>query len=287
MRWTRPSSWTLSPASTCSASGRRPTSPRGCWPPTRTWSRSARSASAPTRSRWTLLPSTASRLQRAVLQHPLGRRARDRRHHRDGPTAHRARRSARRGLGQSPPGSHQVRGARSASSATATSARSSRWSPRCSACRSTSTTPTTSSPSGTPALLVAGRAARHRRDRHPARRRPCRERGIFGAAQFERMRPRSFFLNLSRGFVVDDHALRDAVVSGHIAGAAVDVFPVEPKSRGDAFDSPLRGPAQRDPHPARRRLHRGGAGGHRTLRRHQAPRLRHGRHRRCRSTCPR
>jgi D-3-phosphoglycerate dehydrogenase / 2-oxoglutarate reductase len=65
--------------------------------------------------------------------------------------------------------------------------------------------------------------------------------GIFGAEQFERMRPRSLFLNLSRGFVVDYGALRDAVVSGHIAGAAVDVFPAEPKSRGEAFESPLRG----------------------------------------------
>jgi len=65
--------------------------------------------------------------------------------------------------------------------------------------------------------------------------------GIFGEAQFARMRPRSLFLNLSRGFVVDYDALRDAVVSGHLAGAAVDVFPREPKSRGDRFDSPLRG----------------------------------------------
>jgi D-3-phosphoglycerate dehydrogenase / 2-oxoglutarate reductase len=65
--------------------------------------------------------------------------------------------------------------------------------------------------------------------------------GIFGREQIERMRPRSLFLNLSRGFVVDYDALRDAVVSGHVAGAAVDVFPVEPRSRGDRFDSPLRG----------------------------------------------
>jgi D-3-phosphoglycerate dehydrogenase len=65
--------------------------------------------------------------------------------------------------------------------------------------------------------------------------------GIFGAAQFARMRPRSLFLNLSRGFVVDYDALRDAVVSGRVAGAAVDVFPVEPRRRGDRFDSPLRG----------------------------------------------
>ncbi len=65
--------------------------------------------------------------------------------------------------------------------------------------------------------------------------------GIFGREQFERMRPRSLFLNLSRGFVVDYDALRDAVVSGQVAGAAVDVFPVEPRARGDRFDSPLRG----------------------------------------------
>ncbi len=65
--------------------------------------------------------------------------------------------------------------------------------------------------------------------------------GIFGAEQFARMRPRSLFLNLSRGFVVDYDALRDSVVSGHLAGAAVDVFPSEPKSRGEAFASPLRG----------------------------------------------
>ncbi|KNX36858.1 phosphoglycerate dehydrogenase [Luteipulveratus halotolerans] len=65
--------------------------------------------------------------------------------------------------------------------------------------------------------------------------------GFFGAEQFARMRPRSLFLNLSRGFVVDYDALRDNLESGHIAGAAVDVFPVEPKKRGDAFTSPLQG----------------------------------------------
>ena len=65
--------------------------------------------------------------------------------------------------------------------------------------------------------------------------------GFFGKQQLERMRPRSLFLNLSRGFVVDYEALRDVVVSGHLAGAAVDVFPAEPKRRGDPFDSPLRG----------------------------------------------
>jgi D-3-phosphoglycerate dehydrogenase len=65
--------------------------------------------------------------------------------------------------------------------------------------------------------------------------------GIFGAEQFARMRPRSLFLNLSRGFVVDYEALAASIGSGHIAGAAVDVFPTEPKARGDRFDSPLRG----------------------------------------------
>jgi D-3-phosphoglycerate dehydrogenase / 2-oxoglutarate reductase len=65
--------------------------------------------------------------------------------------------------------------------------------------------------------------------------------GIFGRQQFERMRPRSLFLNLSRGFVVDYEALRDALVAGHIAGAAVDVLQSDPRPRCDAFDSPLRG----------------------------------------------
>src|SRR3954453_3380153 len=54
-------------------------------------------------------------------------------------------------------------------------------------------------------------------------------------------RLRSAFLNLSRGFVVDHEALRDHILSGRIAGAAVDVFPDEPKSQGDEFTSVLRG----------------------------------------------
>jgi D-3-phosphoglycerate dehydrogenase / 2-oxoglutarate reductase len=66
-------------------------------------------------------------------------------------------------------------------------------------------------------------------------------RGFFGDAEFAAMRPRSLFLNLSRGFVVDHAALRRHIQSGHIAGAAVDVFPDEPKARGDEFASELRG----------------------------------------------
>ena len=65
--------------------------------------------------------------------------------------------------------------------------------------------------------------------------------GLFGAAQFARMRPGAMFLNLSRGFVVDYAALRETVLDGHLGGAAVDVFPNEPKRRGDPFESDLRG----------------------------------------------
>jgi D-3-phosphoglycerate dehydrogenase len=64
---------------------------------------------------------------------------------------------------------------------------------------------------------------------------------LFGDSEFALMRPGSLFLNLSRGFVVDYAALRRHIESGHIAGAAVDVFPVEPKGRGDEFVSELRG----------------------------------------------
>jgi D-3-phosphoglycerate dehydrogenase len=64
---------------------------------------------------------------------------------------------------------------------------------------------------------------------------------LFGEADFAAMRPGSLFLNLSRGFVVDYAALRTNIESGHIAGAAVDVFPVEPRGRGDEFVSELRG----------------------------------------------
>jgi D-3-phosphoglycerate dehydrogenase len=65
-------------------------------------------------------------------------------------------------------------------------------------------------------------------------------RGFFGEAEFAKMRPRSLFLNLSRGFVVDHAALRRHIEIGHIAGAAIDVFPDEPKAAGDEFVSELR-----------------------------------------------
>ncbi|MDQ6848468.1 MAG: phosphoglycerate dehydrogenase [Actinomycetota bacterium] len=64
---------------------------------------------------------------------------------------------------------------------------------------------------------------------------------MFGEDEFAAMKPGAIFLNLSRGFVVDYAALRARITSGVISGAAVDVFPVEPKGRGDEFVSALRG----------------------------------------------
>ncbi|WP_087008295.1 phosphoglycerate dehydrogenase [Gulosibacter sp. 10] len=64
---------------------------------------------------------------------------------------------------------------------------------------------------------------------------------LFNAETFAMMRPRSLFLNLSRGHVVDLEALRDNLLSGHIAGAGLDVYPVEPKKAGDPFESVLQG----------------------------------------------
>ena len=65
--------------------------------------------------------------------------------------------------------------------------------------------------------------------------------GLFGAERLAKMRPRSLFLNLCRGIVVDHEALREQLVSGHIAGAALDVFETEPKTAGDPFVSSLQG----------------------------------------------
>ncbi|MDN4479537.1 phosphoglycerate dehydrogenase [Demequina muriae] len=64
--------------------------------------------------------------------------------------------------------------------------------------------------------------------------------GFFGRAQFEAMKPGALFLNLSRGFIVDVEALREGLESGAIGGAAIDVFPEEPKKKGDPFVSPLQ-----------------------------------------------
>jgi D-3-phosphoglycerate dehydrogenase len=65
--------------------------------------------------------------------------------------------------------------------------------------------------------------------------------GMMGKAQFARMKQGSRFINAARGTVVDIDALSDAVRSKHIAGAAIDVFPQEPRTTGEEFVSPLRG----------------------------------------------
>ncbi|OJS99652.1 phosphoglycerate dehydrogenase [Marinobacter nauticus] len=63
---------------------------------------------------------------------------------------------------------------------------------------------------------------------------------MFKAEQFAQMKPGSILMNASRGTVVDIDALADALRSGKLLGAAIDVFPVEPKSNDEEFISPLR-----------------------------------------------
>ncbi len=65
-------------------------------------------------------------------------------------------------------------------------------------------------------------------------------RGMIGAAEIAKMKPGSFLINNARGKLVDIDALVAALKSEHLAGAAVDVFPTEPKSNKDEFVSPLR-----------------------------------------------
>ncbi len=64
--------------------------------------------------------------------------------------------------------------------------------------------------------------------------------GMMGAAQFAKMKPGSHFINQARGDLVDVDALSAALGSGHLHGAAVDVFPKEPASKDEAFESPLQ-----------------------------------------------
>lgn len=65
-------------------------------------------------------------------------------------------------------------------------------------------------------------------------------RNLIGAAELARMKSGARLINAARGTVVDIDALDQALASGHIGGAAVDVFPSEPKSNEDEFMSPLR-----------------------------------------------
>ncbi len=64
---------------------------------------------------------------------------------------------------------------------------------------------------------------------------------LFGKAEFDAMKTGSIFLNLSRGHVVQIPALVEALKSGKLGGAAVDVFPYEPATNDEPFLSELRG----------------------------------------------
>lgn len=63
---------------------------------------------------------------------------------------------------------------------------------------------------------------------------------MFGQAEIQAMKPGSILINAARGTVVDIDALAEALTSKHVSGAAIDVFPVEPKGNDDEFLSPLR-----------------------------------------------
>jgi D-3-phosphoglycerate dehydrogenase len=65
--------------------------------------------------------------------------------------------------------------------------------------------------------------------------------GLIGPAEIAAMRPGGYLINNSRGSVVDLSALSDALRRGHLAGAAVDVFPTEPASNNERFVTPLQG----------------------------------------------
>ena len=64
---------------------------------------------------------------------------------------------------------------------------------------------------------------------------------LIGRQEIAAMRSGAMLINASRGNVVDLDALAEALNGNHIGGAAIDVFPVEPRSNNDEFQSPLRG----------------------------------------------
>ena len=63
---------------------------------------------------------------------------------------------------------------------------------------------------------------------------------MIGAGELAQMKPGSILINASRGTVVDIDALANALSDAHLSGAAIDVFPEEPRGNNDEFISPLR-----------------------------------------------
>ncbi len=64
---------------------------------------------------------------------------------------------------------------------------------------------------------------------------------MIGAAEIAALKPGGILINAARGTVVEIEPLAEALKAGKLAGAAIDVFPTEPKSNKDEFVSPLRG----------------------------------------------
>lgn len=64
---------------------------------------------------------------------------------------------------------------------------------------------------------------------------------MMGAAEFAKMKKGAIFINAARGTTVDIPALAEAITSKHLNGAAIDVFPKEPKANDEIFESELRG----------------------------------------------
>jgi len=65
--------------------------------------------------------------------------------------------------------------------------------------------------------------------------------GMIGAAELSAMRKGSYLINNARGRVVEIPALAHAIKSGHLGGAALDVFPKEPAGKNEAFSSEMQG----------------------------------------------
>jgi D-3-phosphoglycerate dehydrogenase / 2-oxoglutarate reductase len=86
------------------------------------------------------------------------------------------------------------------------------------------------------------RAAGLGRRGDPARAGDAGTRNLIDAAALAKMKPESVLINASRGDVVDLDALAGRLRAGALLGAAIDVFPKEPKSNDEPFESPLVGP---------------------------------------------